>query len=105
MNQNDPGSLDRLHDIVTASPVPWWPPAPAWYVVLMLLLATLLGVLFYVWRRWKANAYRREALVLCQKIMDEAQPNQRSAQLAEILKRTALTTYPRAEVASLTGDA
>ena len=25
------GSLDRLHDIVTPAPAPWWPPAPAWF--------------------------------------------------------------------------
>jgi hypothetical protein len=26
---DDPGSLDRLHDIATPPPAPWWPP-PLW---------------------------------------------------------------------------
>lgn len=104
MNQTDPGSLDRLHDIVTAAPVPWWPPAPGWYVVLTLLALGLLTLLYWSWRRWLANAYRREAITQCDAIMRNASSATRVAELAEILKRTALTAYPREAVASLTGN-
>jgi hypothetical protein len=59
---DDPGSLDRLHDLVAPPPVPWWPPAPAWYalgVVVFVLLAVL------AWRVvawWLRNRYRRAGL-------------------------------------------
>lgn len=42
----DPTSLDRLHDLVLPSSVPWWPPAPGWYGVLGLL------VLAVAWLTW-----------------------------------------------------
>lgn len=104
MNQSDPGSLDHMHDIVTAVPAPLWPPAPGWYVVLALLALGLFAMLYWSWRHWLANAYRREALARCDAIMHNASPATRVAELAEILKRTALTAYPRETVASLTGD-
>ena len=43
MLDSDPGSLDRLHDIVSPPPAPWWPPAPGWYA-LGLIVLLLLGV-------------------------------------------------------------
>ena len=33
MNNLDPAGLDRLHDIIVPSPVPFWPPAPGWYLL------------------------------------------------------------------------
>lgn len=97
MNQ-DPGSLSNLRDIATPPPVPWWPPAPGWYVVIAITVVALLFFAIRGWRRWKANAYRREAL----RVLEDAGA---SSEIATILKRTALAAYPRAEVASLTGDA
>jgi hypothetical protein len=109
----DRTSLEYLHDIVVPGPTPWWPPAPGWYWV-MGLLAVLAAVL--LWRaivHWQHNRYRREALAELARIETAAQtagPGENSADttlpaLAELLKRTALTAYPRAQVAALTGPA
>jgi hypothetical protein len=38
---NDAGSRQKLNDIVVPAPVPWWPPAPGWYVLLGISLAAL----------------------------------------------------------------
>jgi len=97
---NDLASLDRLQDIVTPPPVPWWPPAPGWYV-LGALLFILLALGLVVWlQRYRANAYRREAL----RELDALEAKRQWPELPVLLKRVALTAFPRAEVASLTGD-
>ena len=106
---SDPTSLDRLHDIVTPPPVPWWPPAPAWYWVLafLALLAAVLAVKGFL--RWQHNRYRREALKLWREdsalLGDVRTRAQALVRLSELLKRTALSAFPRDEVASLTGPA
>lgn len=95
MNGSDT-SLDRLHDIVVPPPVPWWPPAPGWYVLFALLVALLVFVMIRAWQKWRANAYRRAAL----RELDSAHT---VAAVSEILRRTALVTMPRTTLAGLSG--
>lgn len=94
----DTASLDRLHDIVLPDAVPWWPPAPGWYVLFALLMLAALAFSVGAWRRWKANAYRRQAL------RELAAVSEPSA-IVEILRRVALAIAPREAVAELTGAA
>lgn len=96
---SDPAAdLSRLHDIVLPAPVPWWPPAPGWYVLAagLLTLAAWLG--WRAWRRWRADAYRREALRL---LVGTHEP----AAIAALLRRTALAWAGRQMVAARDGDA
>lgn len=95
---NDPASLDRLHDIVVPSPVPWWPPAPGWYVVGAVVLVFVLVLFLRAYLSWRANAYRREALAA---LADARDP----AAVGAILRRTALAETNRREVAELRGEA
>jgi hypothetical protein len=105
----DPTSLEHLFDIVAPPPVPWWPPAPGWFVVGGVLL--MLGVwgAWRAWRRWRAAAYRRAALAEWRQLKAQAaDPGPREAALRrvpELVKRTALAAFPRLEVASLSGEA
>lgn len=94
----DPASLANLRDIVEPPPVPWWPLAPGWWLLLMMVGLIVALVAIRQYRCWRANAYRRAALRELEGI------DQLSA-IAEILKRVALVAYPRAQVASLTGTA
>jgi len=98
----DAASLSRLHDIIELPPVAWWPPAPGWDVVGVLLLVLFLWSMWHwaVW--WRRNAYRREALRLLKALPVEAAG---LPQLDELLKRVALSAYPREQVASLSGVA
>lgn len=100
----DPTSLDRLHDIVTPPPAPWWPFAPGWYVVLVVGGLLLLGTGIKLAIAWQRNRYRRAALAELAAIRTE-HGTAVLARLSELLKRTALTTYPREEVAQLSGKA
>ena len=103
----DATSLDRLHDIIVAPPVPWWPPASGWYWVLGLMIVMLLATLITGLMRWQHNRYRREALAeLARQEAALENPERRPSALlglAELLKRTAMTAFPREDVATLTG--
>ncbi|MEN8165633.1 MAG: DUF4381 domain-containing protein [Acidobacteriota bacterium] len=81
--------------------VPWWPPAPGWYVLAGLVLIALGWLVLKVFRRWRADAYRRAALRLVRVVEQSGS----TAELPALLKRTALSTYPRSDVASLSGEA
>jgi hypothetical protein len=103
----DATSLDQLHDIIVAPLVPWWPPASGWYWVLGLMVVMLLATLITGLMRWQHNRYRREALVeLARQEAALENPERRPGVLldcAELLKRTAVTAFPREDVATLTG--
>ena len=89
-------SRSAMHDLIGPPPVSFWPATPAWYALFAVLLALLLWLAWRGWRAWRRNAYRREAL----RLLDATtQP----AEIAAILKRTALAAWPRAQVASLSG--
>jgi hypothetical protein len=94
----DPGSLENLHDLVMPVPVPWWPPAPGWVIVSAVLVMVLGWWLVRAIQHWQSNSYRREALVLLGKIDGS------EAELPILIKRVALSAYPRERVASLTGE-
>jgi hypothetical protein len=99
---NDPASLENLHDIVAPIPVPWWPPAPGWLFLGGLFLLVLLIVLTRAVLRYRRNTYRRAALTELQRVAAETEP---LPLISGLLKRTALATYPREDVAGLTGEA
>jgi hypothetical protein len=104
---SDPTSLDRLYDIVVPPPLPWWPPAPAWYWILGFLLFAFIALALANVVRWQRNRYRREALRLWREqsklLTDPALRAHALVSLAELLKRTALSAFPRDQVAELTG--
>jgi Domain of unknown function (DUF4381) len=95
---SDPTSLENLHDVLAPVPLPWWPPAPGWFIVGLALLILLGYGLIRAIRGWQSNSYRREALKLLEKGDDSA------AELPALVKRVALSVYPRERVASLTGE-
>lgn len=103
----DPTSLDRLHDIVVPPPVPWWPPAPGWYGVIGIGLFVLLALALRGFLIWQHSRYRREALAEWRRqeslLHDVNQRSAALAALAELVKRAALSAFPREEVAALTG--
>lgn len=94
----DPASLDNLSDIAVPPPVSWWPLAPGWWFVIIATMMLIAVSAWRFWLRWNQNAYRRTALV-------ELRNAESAFAIAEILKRTALAAFPRADVASLSGQA
>ncbi len=89
--------LDLLEPVPEPLSVPLTPQTPGWLVVGVVLAAVLfLGVRWGV-RRHRRNAYRRAAL----KELDAAAAD--PAAIAAILRRTALSAFPRETVAGLHG--
>jgi len=89
--------LDKLHDFYQPPPPSWRPQTIGWYAVFAIAALLLLWLAVHLIRRWIADRYRREAL----HELAQARPEQ----LSELLKRTALSLWPREKVASLSGDA
>ena len=108
MNSTDPASLQNLNDIVIPPDVSWWPLAPGWYVVAAILLLLVVWFIFRSLRHRKDNRYRitalREFRTLAEDIRQGQNPDTSLRQIPGLLKRTALSAYPRNEVASLHGE-
>lgn len=101
---SDPTSLANLHDIVVPEPLPLWPPAPGWLWLLgfLAVLLTLLALRAFI--HFQRNRYRREALEELAKLRASGISHDALLSgLSVLLKRTAVTAYPREEVARLTG--
>jgi len=101
-------ALQNLHEIFLPEPVSWMPQTMGWYVVFGIILFLAGWWVYGRLRRFRANRYRRLALAELEVIERELnQPEKRSNALAEIpvlLKKTALSAYPRTDVADLSGE-
>ncbi|GAB2889701.1 DUF4381 domain-containing protein [Microbulbifer echini] len=98
--------LAQLHDIQEPPPVSWWPPAPGWWLLALLIFAFLLGLTLWLHRKKKQaerNRYRKEAVALLETI--NTQKPEAAEEINEILKRVAVTTFSRARCGNLTGNA
>lgn len=89
-------NLDNLRDIVVPEPPAFWPPAAEFWLLLIVVLATIALLVLQVRRRHRFNAYRRAGLTL----LDRART---VYEISVILKRVALAAFPREQVASLYG--
>lgn len=102
-------SLD-LRDIHLPDPVSWWPPAIGWWFVLLGLILFVMSGL-WAWRRWKnnRNSAKRLALTELDRLKHQYQQQNDPARLMEglstLLRRAAISVYPREQCAGLTGTA
>jgi hypothetical protein len=100
-------ALAGLADIAVPDPVPWYPQAWGWWVLAGALGVAALVLAIRRARRFVADRYRRDALRECAALDASLDSESRRAPalvgLAVLLKRTALSAWPRTEVASLSG--
>jgi len=103
---DDPASLDRLHDIVVPAAVPWWPPAAAWYVLIFITATAAIYFAWHVYRRRRARRYRVAALAALRALpLTDGDDSRYAAEVMALLRRTALAAWPRAEIVPLRGNA
>jgi len=99
-----------LRDIHLPDSVSWWPPAPGWWLVLIVMLA--LGALL----RWLVNRRRNQSESVAVQVQQElrrirtefAQHHDKARlarELSELLRRVCISLFPRQATASLTGQA
>jgi len=105
MNANQPAieQLD-LRDIHEPAAPSTWPPASGWWLLAVLVVATLITGVWGAWRHWH-HARRR------QRILSELDGLGRNvggpalvAGVSALLKRAALSRFPQLDVAALTGS-
>jgi predicted negative regulator of RcsB-dependent stress response len=96
--------LDLLEDIIVPEPIGWWPLASSVWVTLFILLAVLVGLVWYFWQRHKKAAYRRYALSQMENF-NQLSDSDLLNQLNALLKQVAITTYGRAQCGGLNHQA
>ena len=100
--------LAQLRDIHLPQPIGWWPVSWGW-IVLVVLLLIILGVgVSYLRRRIRLARPRREGLRLLMSYEKEYQQGMSSplvcARISELLRRVALSYFPREDIAGLQGE-
>ncbi|KQX16058.1 MULTISPECIES: DUF4381 domain-containing protein [Ensifer] len=100
-------ALRQLADIALPQPVSMMPQTPAWVVLGCIVLLMAAFACWRWYRRWEANSYRREALADLRKIeaglTATGSRGEALAALPVLLKRTALSVWPREAIAGLHG--
>lgn len=101
--------LAALRPLHLPEPVGWWPPAPGWWLLGLVVLALALLSVRALLRRRRRSRYRRAALSELAACARQARAGGDAlvfaASASGILRRAALQRYPRARVAALCGDA
>lgn len=107
MNPQDP--LAQLNPLREPALIGWWPLAPGWWVLLLILTIALGGVVFWLARRYQRDTYRRQALTQLQdldaQLLQHGNTRHYLTKLNALLKSTALRAYPQTQVAAINGDA
>ena len=99
--------LIGLRQVHVPETVSFWPLAPIWWILLLLLIASI--VLSVLKKRPKKNPYPAIGLAQLNRIRKASRQHRSSAttcaELSRLVRRLALAHYPRAQVAPLTGEA
>jgi len=98
MNPADP--LTNLRAIHLPDPISWWPPAPGWWILLIIAIAVVGYLIALLVKRHSRRLYRRQALVELKQVASLESAQQLVA-LLEILRRVAITAYPDQGLANL----
>ena len=96
-------ALDGLVDLAEPLPISWWPQTWGWFVVALLLTAAFMLFLMYHRRKSQKNRYRVEALMQLDFLRKQPSQIILLAETAKLLKRVALSAWPRERVAPLAG--
>lgn len=103
MNPSPLAGLD-LHDILSAPPAEFWPPAPGWWVLALLLFGALIFIGRRLNRTWRRQQRRNRILSELDALATQS-PDQVATRISTLLRRVALMRFARSEVAPLTGSA
>ncbi|WP_323754538.1 DUF4381 domain-containing protein [Marinobacter sp.] len=102
MNPQDP--LAQLRDIHLPETGGWWPPAPGWWLLVVLCVIALVA-LVWVWKRYRIRTrWKREAKAELKMLIRHA-ANEPSwyGELNRLLKRVARKTHTNRHPEAMTG--
>lgn len=105
----NPDPLAQLRDIHLPDGSPWWPLAPGWWSLLLLVLLALAVLAWRHHQRKLARRYRDVALRELERLLADYRVHGSFQDFApavsELLKRVALQAYPALAAGSLSGEA
>ena len=96
-----------LRDIHMPAAPGWWPPAPGWWVLAVFLVVAA-AALWWVRRgggSLSAAAAARQEVARLRAAAPQIEPSQLVRELSVLMRRAAISFYPRTEVAAITGEA
>ena len=104
----NPDLLSQLRDIHLAAPVSWWPPAPGWWVLALLVLVLLLWAGRRMLARFRLHQRRKQMLGWVDHLNENIDPNRNPQEylstLNRIFKLVALRAFPDQQCAVLNGQ-
>jgi len=104
----NPDLLEQLRDIHSAPAVSWWPPAPGWWVLAILVLAVLFWVGRRLLARYRIHQRRRQMLGwidhLNATIDPDKDPHAYLSTLNRVFKVVALRAFPTQQCAAMAGQ-
>jgi hypothetical protein len=93
-----------IGELIEPTPVSFGFGAPGWYILLATFFIIIMIYLLLRYRRYLKNQYRRSALQELRSLSVESPPLHTYVfSIATLLKRVAITSYGREEIASLYG--
>lgn len=104
----NPDLLSQLRDIHSAPQVPWWPPAPGWWILALLVLIGLVLLMRQLLGRYRNHQRRKQMLAwvdqLNVSIDPVVNPQGYLSTLNRIFKLVALRAFPEKQCALLAGQ-
>ncbi len=94
-----------LKDIHLPDQIGWWPPAPGWWLTVVLTVL-LFALIRYAYKRVTRKSAVKTAGSVLKTIKQRSEKNSETlADLSALLRRTAVSTDARSEAAGLVGQA
>ncbi|MYI90061.1 MAG: DUF4381 domain-containing protein [Gammaproteobacteria bacterium] len=98
----DINPLSDLRDVIYPVDPGFWPPAIGWWILLVLVILCLIGVVYLfrsIYVRMAETSFVKEVDALAQ-----LQPRKAVVELSILMRRIAITRFPRDSVAGLSGE-
>ncbi|MEM1110801.1 MAG: DUF4381 domain-containing protein [Pseudomonadota bacterium] len=95
--------LEGMVEVVAPGSISWLPQTAGWAYLGIALLGWIAWRAGQWLKHWHRNRYRREALAEVQRLPTDMPEDEVVPALNAILKRAALASFPRPQVASLSG--
>ncbi|WP_150912881.1 DUF4381 domain-containing protein [Marinobacter halotolerans] len=100
--EQDP--LSKLRDIHIPEPGGFWPPAPGWWVLLLVIIALVFALALWARRRRQKNAWYRIANRDLDRLANRAAVTAKwFSELNGLLKQSAMARYPNRHPEALSG--
>ena len=94
---------DQLRDIHLPAEPGLWPPAPGWWLLLLITAMLVIMLVMFLIGRLRQARFERGVLGELTHLERHTSGSELAAGVSALLKRVALARYPRARVAALAG--